>query len=346
MGQERNSENDLIENINTICFQAKKQKKHECTYPGCKAIFYRPSRLARHVRLHTGEKSHKCNYPNCDKAYTNSSHLKRHMETHNTTKTIFQCTECSLFIVHRHNLKRHYRTQHDRGKLTCKICNESFTKKYQLATHMATHGSVSYICEKCGKSFISNPKLKRHRKIHEKRYPCTVPGCNEVLEKWLLLRAHLKTQHVKTHKCTDCDKVFLFKSHLKMHSQVHMKHRLVLSCPYDKCPRVYCFQKNLDQHIRVHHLEHKYECDICKLKISSKAKLKNHIQNLHVLVKRIKRTRKSQRKRKDVGLPKRSMVSKLTGVILPPQVEKIILERENVRSSETYETVLNTDSDL
>lgn len=55
MGQDRNSETDLIENTNTICFQDKKQKKHECTYPDCKAVFYRPSRLARHVRSHTGE---------------------------------------------------------------------------------------------------------------------------------------------------------------------------------------------------------------------------------------------------------------------------------------------------
>lgn len=85
---------------------------------------------------------------------------------------------------------------------------------------------------------------------------------------------------------------------------------------------------------------------MCKLKVSSKAKLKDHIQNLHMSVKRIKKTRKSQRKRKDAGLPKRSMVSKLTGVLLPPQVEKIILKREDVYSLETYETVLKTDSDL
>jgi len=30
-------------------------KKHKCTYPECYAIFTRPSKLQRHIRMHTGE---------------------------------------------------------------------------------------------------------------------------------------------------------------------------------------------------------------------------------------------------------------------------------------------------
>nr|XP_003703409.1 PREDICTED: zinc finger protein 845 [Megachile rotundata]XP_012140845.1 PREDICTED: zinc finger protein 845 [Megachile rotundata] len=352
MGQDKNSETHsvlsesetrLIKN-NITCSEVKKdEKRHKCTYPGCEAAYCRPSRLMRHFRSHTGERSYKCNYENCDKAYTNACHLKRHMETHSDIKTMYQCPECSIFIAHRYNLKRHYKTQHEREKLTCKECNASFTKKYQLAAHKATHNPVLYKCEKCNKSFTNPTKFKNHKATHEKlkQYPCTRSGCNEVFENWILFQSHLKTQHVNDYKCKDCDKRFLQKHHLRVHSQVHIKHRLLIPCPYEKCPRVYYFQKNLDQHIRVYHLDQKYECDICKIKITTKRRLTEHIQKLHMLETRIKRTKKLQRKRrKDADKPKRSMVSKLTGIILPQKVEKEILERKDF-SLEKFIEVLN-----
>lgn len=142
-------------------------------------------------------------------------------------------------------------------------------------------------------------------------------------------------------KCKDCDKVFLSKYHLKVHSQVHMENRSVISCPYDKCPRVYYFKKNLESHIQTKHLGRKYQCDICKIQISSKLRLADHIQKLHMSERRIKRTRKLQRrKRKDAGLHKRSAVSALVGVNLPPKVEKLVLERnENILYLEEFKKV-------
>jgi len=32
-----------------------KEKKHKCNYSNCDAVFLQPSRLKRHIRLHTGE---------------------------------------------------------------------------------------------------------------------------------------------------------------------------------------------------------------------------------------------------------------------------------------------------
>lgn len=42
------SDNDHVDSSDT-------EKSHKCLHPGCKAAFLRPSRLARHVRQHTGE---------------------------------------------------------------------------------------------------------------------------------------------------------------------------------------------------------------------------------------------------------------------------------------------------
>lgn len=64
---------------------------------------------------------------------------------------------------------------------------------------MTTHSPVVYKCDECNKSFTNPTKYKRHKTTHKegsKKYPCTMPGCNEVFAKWLLYCAHLKTQHV------------------------------------------------------------------------------------------------------------------------------------------------------
>ncbi|XP_043256004.1 zinc finger protein 317-like, partial [Colletes gigas] len=347
MGQDKTLETNGIlsetENRNTIqksdvpFAQAMvDEKRYKCTYIGCNAAFVRPNRLARHIRFHTGERNYICTYAGCDKAYTNSSHLKRHMETHCLTKKMYQCPECPSVVSNLHNLKRHYNLMHgDHGKLTCTECGQTFTKKYHLATHMITHTGVKHKCDQCNRSFTNIRTFKRHKENHvtrKKRYSCTVSGCSEIFEKWLLLCAHLKTQHVIYYRCKDCDKVFLSKYHLKVHSQVHIENRSVIPCPYDKCPRVYYFKKNLDFHIKINHLGLKYQCDICKVEISSKFRLSEHIQKFHMSEERIKRTKKLQRKkRKDAGSHKKSAVSALVGVNLPPKLEKVVLKRkENI----------------
>ena len=343
MGQGRTTESDSIlsetENCSAIGktdieFTRTKRdiKRHKCTYDGCVAIFNRPSRLARHIRFHTGERSYKCNHPGCDKAYTNSSHLKRHTETHSIQKKTYQCPECPLSISNRHNLKRHYNAMHgDRSKLTCKECNETFAKKYQLATHMSIHTGQLYNCDQCNKSFTNMNKFKRHKTSHEegkKVYPCTAPGCGQVFGKWLLLCAHAKT-HVFNCKFKDCDKVFTNKYRLRIHSKVHLENRTVVPCPYDGCNRSYYLKSNLDLHVRIKHLGQRYECDVCKVLLSSKARVADHIHKIHMSERRIKRAKILQRKRrKDIGTRKRSAVSALVGVNLPPKIERMILKRE------------------
>ncbi|KAK9305358.1 hypothetical protein QLX08_003611 [Tetragonisca angustula] len=341
MGHNLNSESEstlsesdnIIKDTDVVVEIKKDEKPYKCTY-GCNLSFRKPSRLKRHIRFHTGERNYKCTYPECNKAYTNNCHLKRHMETHSLMKKVYMCPECSIYISNQHNLKRHYNTMHrNYNKLTCKECNLTFVKKYQLEIHMAEHNPVVYKCSECDKSFENLKKFKKHKSYHEKggkQYPCSVSGCNEVFKKWLLLCAHMKTQHVSDYKCTECGKTFLNKSHVRIHSQVHKEDRPVIPCPYKKCPRSYYFKSNLTHHIRTYHLGEKYECDICKIKIGTKQRLAQHIQVLHLSENKIKEIKKkSQRnKRKDIGVVKRSAVSKIVGIALPPKVEKMVLKRE------------------
>ncbi|XP_033322804.2 uncharacterized protein LOC117218488 [Megalopta genalis] len=364
MGQDRNSgtdtalsdiENHIVVGQPDISYNVDKkdEKKYKCKFDGCDKAFVRPSRLLRHIRLHTGEKCYKCTHPGCDKAYTNSSHLKRHVETHNLIKKTYKCPECLLFLSDRYSLKRHYNRKHrDRDKLTCKECNLTFTKKYQLATHMSVHTGELHKCDQCNKSFTNFRQYKRHNKSHQegtKTYPCTVSGCTDVFTKWRQYCVHQRTQHVIHHTCKDCDKVFLTKYRLKEHSKIHTEGRKSFPCPYNECLRVYHFKSNLDSHIRRNHLGQKFQCDICKVEISTKAKLAEHIQKLHMSEKLKRRTKKGQRKkRKDAGTCKKSAISALIGVNLPPKIEQMILKREtDIPYMKEFETTVPDDnSDL
>lgn len=111
----------------------------------------------------------------------------------------FRCMECSMEISNLHNLKRHFKRMHSEGKrLSCKECNETFNKKHQLVKHQAVHSTVHmiYKCIKCNKSYLNHNRFQQHQKTHEKNYPCPVPGCSEVFDKWLLLRTHKKIKHI------------------------------------------------------------------------------------------------------------------------------------------------------
>lgn len=61
--------------------------------------------------------------------------------------------------------------------------------------------------------------------------------------------------------------------------------------------------------------------------LTTKANLIRHIQR-HYKPKERKKNKIQRKKRKDAGVPKKSVLSALIGVNLPSNLEKMVLERE------------------
>lgn len=308
----------------------KRLTRYTCQYSGCNASYDRIFRFNRHIRSHTGERPYKCDHPGCDKSYIAYSHLKRHAETHNCIQKGLQCNQCHIIVSNYHNLKRHHKRVHD-NPLRCKECSAQFRKKHHLALHMNEHlGVTTYKCSQCNKSFVNMRKLKRHEGFHEgKGYRCPISECSEVFDKWSLLRKH-KVQH-NVFQCKICGKEFKRNATLRVHLKTHTEPNF-LFCPYDTCSRKYRTKSALTFHIKTRHFNQKFICDICKNTFVAKHSLRNHIMLIHMglEINRPRKPKKSVRKkRKDAGVPRKSMITEITGLKFAHHIDKKLLERES-----------------
>jgi hypothetical protein len=50
-----------------------------------------------------------------------------------------------------------------------------FVTEKRLKTHSSIHKPHSYVCEKCGRSCLTNSGLQQHMKTHEEKEPLVKP---------------------------------------------------------------------------------------------------------------------------------------------------------------------------
>lgn len=326
--------------------------KHPCTYPGCKAVFSRPWRLAAHKSKHTGHKPFACPIEGCDKKYGSPSHLKRHTDDVHCGRrriiTEYSCPEekCTKVFRSTQSVKRHYKLHHPEkasDSLKCQSCNTIFSSMECLEIHNRV--------EKCQGALRECPKLENARARKKKEYCCSESECNKVFPNSLLLRKHMKSEHNSCSEviCYICDKKFASKTYLRCHLTTHLSshQRKQFQCPYEDCTRHYTTKFNLQQHISSKHEGKKFTCmyeECMEKKFATKQKLQEHLKR-HLLppCPKVKETT-ARRKRKDTGLPKRSMAVKLSGVQVPYHIEKSVLNLDLLQKSDEKElSVLDLD---
>ena len=80
-------------------------------------------------------------------------------------------------------------------------------------------------------------------------------------------------------ECGYCDKMFKYKSEMKVHvKKIHLK---IKDYFCDNCDKSFASQTNLNTHLPTH-LENNFPCYICGLKLSRKINLINHMKSLHI----------------------------------------------------------------
>ncbi|XP_023939824.2 myoneurin isoform X6 [Bicyclus anynana] len=163
-----------------------------------------------------------------------------------------------------------------RDEHCCQICGKRYEMFLSLHKHMNDHYE-HFICETCGKAFVTMQRMLNHSRTHERRdFPCK--RCGETLTSYAGLYAHTAKVHRsnKRYKCPICDEKFAsYKYRMKHLNTVHGEKTALFPCP--SCPKVFDLCSRRTAHIRSHHLqERNHSCSVCGMKFFSNYELQEH----------------------------------------------------------------------
>jgi len=268
----------------------------------------------RERRARNGEQPpFKCEH--CPKTFGKFSHRNRHELTHSGNPKPYKCEMdgCTMSFSRRENLRRHLDShvpEELRPKFKCPYpnCSEEFLYMKGLKSHKALHeNGLMYSCKICMQSFGKKWKLNRHlsdKHGHLKPFSCTFEGCNHRFVRKSQVQGHIRKQHI-LHYCfeEECGSLQPFGTRGEMYKhnkKFHPAPRLHLVC--GDCGRV-CYTKSGFSrhqlwHQRVEEKERQLEkeefvCDypFCATVCTSKEELSGHIGEKHLGANRKKKSR-------------------------------------------------------
>ncbi|XP_063898866.1 zinc finger protein 569-like [Helicoverpa armigera] len=139
------------------------------------------------------------------------------------------------------------------GPVRCKICKKTVSNWKCFISHAKLHLGFNFVCEFCGKSFISTTQLKRHCRSYH--------GMSRELP------------------CPHCDYLALDNAQLKLHERRMHTFERPFSC--DECGAAYHSRRCLVQHIETHRTEATVQCEQCPLTFKSSRQLSRHRYRTH-----------------------------------------------------------------
>ncbi|XP_053384658.1 zinc finger protein 665-like [Mercenaria mercenaria] len=251
----------------------------------CSCSYYFMHQLTNHLKIHD-ENSIKYKCTVCSREYVNKSHWKEHVKLHDGSNFV-QCDQCGKSYNSKKSLNLHKSSTHvDERKFICQVCGKAFLTKHHLKNHLITHDDErNYKCRFCDATFKKNDVLKMHENVHtkEQKYICDICGGHFLRRS--SLRNHRLT-HVPGHqrwKCRYCDTKFRTQSsmmtHIKnKHVELDLSHDRPLCKKCDQCGKVYAKGLAFRVHTDMHAGVKRHKCRVCGHAFTDPANLRMHLK--------------------------------------------------------------------
>lgn len=239
------------------------EKSHaifDCEY--CEKRFILQSHLAEHVKAEHRENNpgcflYKCPISGCTEFFNSASTLYRHKRDGHSNEPIM-CLICSsrfknIYSLNAHN-KRFHNSKNKDYKCGIRGCGDVFFTQNDLKEHKKVHYiQKDIVCKTCGITFSKAYELNSHILTHfDNTFKCPVEGCVFGFRYKSSLKKHIKEKHKESfmYKCrkVGCDQEFKLRSELEAHRKAHVKLKECI-CPI--CAKAYT-KNNFKRHIKIH----------------------------------------------------------------------------------------------
>ena len=113
--------------------------------------------------------------------------------------------------------------QDDKLSFICNKCKKSFSSKSDFRKHEKIHNRQRHlVCSECGKKFFTQTHLNRHQMIHTGEKPYVCGKCGKSFSQNVSLLNH-KLTHTgeRPHLCIECGKSFAVHGNFKVHQMLH-----------------------------------------------------------------------------------------------------------------------------
>ncbi|KAJ8400119.1 hypothetical protein AAFF_G00401580 [Aldrovandia affinis] len=163
----------------------------------------------------------------------------------------------------------------ERKRWKCRMCEKSYTSKYNLVTHILGHSGIKpHGCPHCGKLFKQLSHLHTHMLTHQGARPHKCKVCHKAFTQTSHLKRHMM-QHseVKPYSCRVCGRGFAYPSELRAHELKHEKGRenVCVECGLD-----FPTLAQLKRHLTAHRGPTVYSCSDCEKTFQYPSQLQNH----------------------------------------------------------------------